>query len=197
MTGHTVSTTQGRIVEDPPIAKFLFNDTRAGWLWLVVRVLLGWAWLDAGLHKLTPAWMETGEALRGFWERAVMMPEGGRPPIAYDWYRGFIQGMLDSGSYVWFAKLVVIGEILIGLALIAGLFVGIAAFFGAFLNWNFIMAGTASTNALLAVAALFLILAWKVAGWYGLDRFVLPRLGTPWRLPTRAERPLSQPAAGD
>jgi thiosulfate dehydrogenase (quinone) large subunit len=25
-----------------------------------------------------------------------------------------------------------------------------------------------------------IILAWRNAGWYGLDRFVLPRLGTPW-----------------
>lgn len=25
-----------------------------------------------------------------------------------------------------------------------------------------------------------LILAWRNAGWYGLDRFVLPALGTPW-----------------
>jgi thiosulfate dehydrogenase [quinone] large subunit len=25
------------------------------------------------------------------------------------------------------------------------------------------------------------MLAWKVAGYYGLDRFLLPLLGTPWR----------------
>jgi thiosulfate dehydrogenase [quinone] large subunit len=25
-----------------------------------------------------------------------------------------------------------------------------------------------------------LILAWRNAGWYGLDRWVLPALGTPW-----------------
>ena len=25
-----------------------------------------------------------------------------------------------------------------------------------------------------------LILAWKVGGWYGLDRFLLPIIGTPW-----------------
>jgi thiosulfate dehydrogenase [quinone] large subunit len=26
-----------------------------------------------------------------------------------------------------------------------------------------------------------LILAWKTAGWYGGDRWVLPLLGTPWQ----------------
>ena len=49
------------------------------------------------------------------------------------------------------------------------------------MNWNFIMAGSASTNGVLAVVAIFLVLAWKVAGYYGLDRILLPRLGTPWQ----------------
>jgi thiosulfate dehydrogenase [quinone] large subunit len=29
--------------------------------------------------------------------------------------------------------------------------------------------------------AVGLMLAWKVAGYYGLDRYLLPLLGTPWR----------------
>ena len=48
------------------------------------------------------------------------------------------------------------------------------------MNWNFIMAGTASSNPLLFPIGVFLILAWKTAGWYGLDRWVLPLVGTPW-----------------
>jgi thiosulfate dehydrogenase (quinone) large subunit len=50
------------------------------------------------------------------------------------------------------------------------------------MNWNFMMAGTASTNPLLFAIAIALILAWKVAGYYGLDQYVLPALGTPWQL---------------
>jgi thiosulfate dehydrogenase (quinone) large subunit len=42
------------------------------------------------------------------------------------------------------------------------------------------MAGAASTNAVLFTLAVLLMLAWKVAGWYGLDRFLLPLIGTPW-----------------
>jgi thiosulfate dehydrogenase [quinone] large subunit len=49
------------------------------------------------------------------------------------------------------------------------------------LNWNFVMAGTASTNALLFAISTWLVLAWKTAGWIGLDRWLLPALGTPWR----------------
>ena len=61
-----------------------------------------------------------------------------------------------------------------------GLFVGIAAFFGAFMSWNFVMAGSVSVNPMMFVGAIVLLLAWKTAGYYGLDRFALPYLGTPW-----------------
>ena len=42
------------------------------------------------------------------------------------------------------------------------------------------MAGAASTNGMPFAIAVLLMLAWKVAGWYGADRFLLPRVGTPW-----------------
>jgi hypothetical protein len=87
--------------------------------------------------------------------------------------------LLDSNAYTWFAKVVVAGEILVGAALILGLFTCIAAFFGGFMNWNFMMAGTASTNPLLFVIAVLLILAWKTAGWWGLDRWACRCLARP------------------
>jgi thiosulfate dehydrogenase [quinone] large subunit len=85
----------------------------------VVRVLLGWEWFQAGWHKMTGGgWLDGGEALKGFWTGIVKVPETGRAPITYDWYRSFIQGLLDTGSYVWFAKLIAIGETAIGIALV-------------------------------------------------------------------------------
>ncbi|MEZ4711601.1 MAG: DoxX family protein [Caldilineaceae bacterium] len=170
-----------REISDPPIARFLFSDTRMAWLWLIVRLYLGYQWVEAGTHKLTPAWLNGGEALKGFWTGAIAIPEGGRPPIAFDWYREFIAFMLRTESYTWFAKLVVFGEIFIGVALILGAFVGISAFFGALMNWNFIMAGAASTNAVLFTLAILLMMAWKTAGYFGLDFYLLPKLGTPWK----------------
>lgn len=174
-------TPSGYYVPDPPIAKTLFEDTRLSWLWLLARLYVGYSWLTAGLGKLgNPAWTDTGQALRGFWQAAVAVPEGGKPPITFDWYREFLVGLLNGGHYVWFAKLIVVGELLLGLALVLGAFVGIAAFSGAFMNWNFMMAGSASISPVLFTLSIFLILAWKTAGWLGLDRFLLPLLGTPW-----------------
>jgi thiosulfate dehydrogenase [quinone] large subunit len=171
------------IIPDPPIARFLFASTRMAWVWLVVRLFVGAQWLQAGWGKISGGAWSSGEALKGFWTNAVQTPEQGSPPIAYDWYRNFIQFMLDRGWYTWFADLIMWGEFFVGVALILGALTGIAAFFGATLNWNFIMAGTASTNGFLFLLAVFLILAWKNAGWIGLDRWLLPLLGTPWHRP--------------
>jgi thiosulfate dehydrogenase [quinone] large subunit len=167
-------------VGDPPIAKFLFGDTRMAWVWLIVRLYLAADWLQAGWAKFTsPAWTVDGSALKGFWAGAVAVTP--KPVIYFDWYRQFIQYMIDTQSYVWFAKLIVAGELLIGVCLLLGAFIGIAAFFGGFMNWNFLMAGSSSVNPVFFALSIGLILAWKVAGHWGLDRFLLPMLGTPWR----------------
>ena len=88
--------------------------------------------------------------------------------------------MLDNGWYIWFAKLVAWGEVLVGLALLMGALVGLTAFFGIFMNFNYLLAGSASTNPVLLLLGIFLVLAWKVAGHWGLDHWLLPALGTPW-----------------
>jgi thiosulfate dehydrogenase [quinone] large subunit len=103
------------------------------------------------------------------------------PPITYEWYRDFITMRLTGGHETWFAWLITFGEIAIGVALIAGALTGVAAFFGAFMNMSFLLAGSASSNPVLFTMAIGLILAWRVAGYYGLDRYLLPALGAPWK----------------
>ncbi|MEN9934687.1 MAG: hypothetical protein RLZZ387_1266 [Chloroflexota bacterium] len=177
-------------IQDPPLAHVLFSTTRFAWVFAIIRVYLGVQWFQSGWGKFNnPKWMGTGEALQGYWMNAVKIPEEGRPPISFGWYRSFLQMLIDADAHTWFSKLVLFGELAIGLALIVGAFVGIAAFFGGFLNWNFLMAGTASTNGMLFVLAVVLMLAWKVAGWYGLDRFLLPMVGTPWQPGFRKAEP--------
>ena len=174
-------------VEGPAFARYLFGNTRAGLFWLPIRMFVGFEWLSSGLGKLFPAgkpmgagWLDGGASLLAYWESAVRIPETGRPPISFEWYRGVLQFMIDNQFHTWFSYLIVVGELAVGVGLLLGALVGIAAFFGATLNMSFLLAGSASTNPILFTAAIGLILAWRVAGWYGLDRYLLPMLGTPW-----------------
>ena len=133
------------VIADPPFARFLFSDTRMAPVWLIVRLYVGFSWLDAGWHKV----------------------------IAF-------------------------GEVAVGLGLIFGAFVGIAAVSGAFMNLNYMLAGSVSSNPVLLILGFLLVLAWKTAGFIGFDRYLLPLVGTPWKgvkLPTaKPVRQVATPA---
>src|SRR2546428_520798 len=96
---------------------------------------------------------------------------------------GFIQFLIDSHAQVIMGKVIAFGETAVGLGLIFGAFVGVAAVGGAFMNLNFMLAGSASTNPVMLLLGFLLVLAWKTAGYIGLDRFLMPLLGTPWKAP--------------
>ena len=185
-------------IEGPAFTRFLFGNTRAGLFWLPIRLFVGFEWLEAGWHKVTdPAWVgaDAGTALLGFWQNAVKVPEQGRPPISYEWYRSFIQFLIDNGAEKWMSYVISFGELAVGIGLLIGMLTGIAAFFGAFMNMSFLLAGSSSTNPVLFTLAIGLMLAWKVAGWYGVDRWLLPLLGTPWNRGAHAgEQPSPAPS---
>ena len=169
------------IVPENPVSRFLFSDTRSAWIWLVIRLYLGYVWLMAGWKKVTSeTWTgsEKGAAVRGFISGALAKAEQGGDVVG--WYAAFLENVVLPNATV-FSYMVAYGELLVGLGLILGFLTGIAAFFGGLMNVSFLFAGTLSTNPLLFVLATWLVLAWKVAGWYGLDRWALPYLGTPWK----------------
>lgn len=169
-------------IPEPPLSRFFFSDTKMSWLWLIIRVYVGWEWLVAGWEKvINPAWTgpTAGGALHGFLLGAIAKTGGAHPNVA-SWYADFLKNAVLPNTMV-FSNIVAVGELLVGIGLILGLFTGIAAFFGAFMNMNYLFAGTISVNPLLFLLQLFLILAWRTAGWIGLDRFALPYLGTPWQ----------------
>ena len=76
-----------------------------------------------------------------------------------------------------------------------GILTGVAAFFGSLMNMSFLLAGSASSNPVLFTMAIGLMLGWKVAGYYGLDRYLLPFLGTPWRARVQTGRSPNRAAA--
>ncbi len=67
-------------IEGPAFTRFLFGNSRAGLFWLPIRLFVGFTWLEAGYHKFSgKGWMDGGAALKGYWERAVVVPGHGQP----------------------------------------------------------------------------------------------------------------------
>jgi thiosulfate dehydrogenase (quinone) large subunit len=180
-------------IPEPKLSRTLFAD--AGWitwLWLVARLYVGYEWVSAGWEKLTgTGWVgsQAGTAIGGFFQSALAQTTGAHPNVS-SWYGFFIQNVAAAHP-VFISYLVTYGELAVGIALILGVATGIAAFAGAFMNFNYLFAGAVSINPILLLIELFLILAWRNAGWLGIDRWLLPALGVPWqpgKLISRGER---------
>jgi thiosulfate dehydrogenase [quinone] large subunit len=177
---------RGRQLDEPAFLRSVFANTALAPLWLVARVYLGYQWLIAGWAKAwgDDRWIAVnghdGLALRAQWERATAMPEEGQPPIAFDWYRDFLRFLIDHDAYTWLSWVVAVGEVALGLALIIGACTGVAALLGATMTFNLQIAGAASVNPVLFVIAVLIMFGWKVAGWIGIDRWLLPAIGAPW-----------------
>ena len=136
---------RGAGFEDPALLRAVLADARLAWLWLVLRVSLGWLWFEAGRRQL---------------QSAVGIDVAGESLVA---------------------QALAAVQTLAGIALILGAFVGLAAFAGGVVGSGLLPAATGVMTPLLFTAVVVLVLAWKTAGWIGLDRWLLPLLGMPWR----------------
>ncbi len=156
-------------LQEPRWARFLFASTAAAWLWLVVRLYLASVFVPAGWDKVTSGeWVfGDGSPIQGMVSGA-MASEG--TPV---WYVWFLENIVQPNASL-FATLVALGELAAGLGLLVGLLTGIAAFGGVFMNANFVLAGALGSNPALIILGTFLVLAWRNAGWIGLDRLFLP-----------------------
>lgn len=165
---------------EPTISQFLFASKYMAPFWTVVRVYLGWLWLNAGWHKVTdPRWVgaDAGTAVTGFFRGAISKASGDAPTVT-GWYAWIVENIfLPIAPFL--SYVVAFGEVLIGIALIVGFLTGLMAFLGGFLNVSFMLAGTLSTNPIMFMLATWIVLAWRIAGYYGLDHWVLPWLGAP------------------
>lgn len=126
-----------RVLPNPALLRDILADVRFAPVWLVLRVVLGWLWLEAGWLRLQGA-------------------SGAGDPLA-------------------------VGLTLAGIALILGVLTGPAAFVGGCLSIGLWDSAGVPAVAFLFAAVVWLVLAWRTAGWIGLDRWLLPLLGMPWR----------------
>jgi thiosulfate dehydrogenase (quinone) large subunit len=149
--------------------EMLRNNKVVAAILTVFRVYLGYAWLTSGIGKVTG-----GFEVSGFLNGAIGKAEGAHPAVQ-GWWAVFLE-QFALPNHELFAFLVMWGEVLVGLALILGLFTNLAAFGGILMNFAFLFSGTTSTNPQMVLLTIFLLVAGANAGRYGLDRWVLPIL---------------------
>jgi thiosulfate dehydrogenase [quinone] large subunit len=159
-----------------------------GVVWLALRLWLGYEWLMAGIEKAfgegSAVWVgpKAGVAVTGFLKGAIAQsplapgfdPVANAHPAVQQWYAELAQNVFLPNATL-FSYLVAYGEILVGVALILGIFTHFAALMGVVMNLAYLFAGTTSTNPQMLVVGLTIVLAGGVAvGYYGLDFFAHP-----------------------
>lgn len=148
---------------------FFTHDKRSSIIWLVVRVYVGYKWLIEGWHKFGEVvWTgpQAGVAVTGFLNGALTKMVGEHPNVS-EWYGWLITNIFLPNAEV-ISYFVVYGEILVGIALILGLFTRLAAWSGVFMNFNYLFAGTVSSNPLLLLLGLMLMKSYIVAEHIGI-----------------------------
>ena len=99
-------------IEEPTFSKWLFGSSAAAWIWLVVRLWLGWEWLHAGWHKVfggditwrfsdwgKSAYSLTGDGNIGWIRSGTVVVQGKQQTLQVgDAVAGFAKGALASGT---------------------------------------------------------------------------------------------------
>jgi thiosulfate dehydrogenase (quinone) large subunit len=160
-----------------PFADWLFRSRAASVLWLAVRLVLGYWWLNAGYQKIWGSekaafWFGGGAGVKGFATAGVVGSATGKSGASYGWWAGFLHNFVIPNAS-WIAKLIALGELAVGIALVLGLFTGLAALGGLTLNMTYMFTGSAGVNPAYMILEVPLILAWRNAGYLGLDRYAL------------------------
>jgi thiosulfate dehydrogenase (quinone) large subunit len=166
----------------------LRNPKYTGIIWLLVRLWLGYEWISAASEKLfgegSAAWVgpKAGSAIAGFLKGAIAksaLAPGFDPvktahPAVQTWYAELVQNYFLP-NVTTFSYLVACGELLVGIALIVGIFTHYAALMGIIMNLAYLLAGSNGINPNMLVLEMVILLAGGVAvGYYGLDFFARP-----------------------
>ncbi|MGA4721229.1 DoxX family membrane protein [Fictibacillus nanhaiensis] len=150
--------------------KFLREKKSASFILTIFRLYLGYTWAIAGYEKVTGKFDATG-----FLHGAVSKATGEHPAVQ-TWWADFLTHVAIP-NVEFFNFIVPWGELLVGLALLLGIFTTFSALMGAIMNFAFLFSGTVSTNPQMLLLTIFILVAGRNASrWIGLDRWVLPKL---------------------
>jgi thiosulfate dehydrogenase [quinone] large subunit len=157
-----------------------FKGAKGSWMWLVIRLYLGYQFVEAGWHKITGAApFDAAGFIKG--GIAKILPPADpaaaakfKPITEAEWWGKFLQKVALPNIKL-FNFMVQYGEILVGLALILGFATIFAATMGAIMNFSFLMTGSTSSNPYLFALEFIIVAAGGAyAGYLGVDYWFRP-----------------------
>lgn len=159
-----------------------------GLAWLVVRLWLGYTWLLHGIEKVfgpgASAWVgsDAGKGVTGFLKGAIAkspLGEGFDPaktphPAVAEWYAVLARDYFLPNAQL-FSYMVAYGELLVGIALLVGIFTRFSAIMAAVMALAFLLAGSTSGGLpILLTVGIALSFAGTTVGRFGLDYLARP-----------------------
>lgn len=179
---------------NPERRRYIVSETNAVVKGATARGALGrvkWAWgerrnelamtgfrITVGLLWVNSAWgkISGGTFVGGF----AKTNAGFAAKTPFGFYKDFLNGFVIPNAD-WFAYFLMYGELLTGIALVAGILTNIGAIAGFFMNLNFWLAsgyaggGTGAANIAMGAAAVMFLLT-PAAKWLSVDRYLAERL---------------------
>jgi len=145
-------------------------------LFTALRIYVGWSWLTSGFGKVFGAnsavWVgdKAGVAVNGFLQGALTKTTGAHPDVQW-WYASFIKNFALPNAKI-FGYMVAWGELLVGIGLIVGAFTVVALLAGMLMNFNYLLAGTVSSNPVFLIEQLVLLYAGAATIYWSVDRLL-------------------------
>lgn len=152
----------------------ILSGPKTTWIWLVLRLYIGYQWLMGGWGKITgeKAFSAAG-MIKGAIAKAVPAAPGAKP-VVQGWWASFLEGFALPNVDL-FSFMVMWGELLVGLALIVGFATIFAAIMGMVMNFAFLLSGTVSSNPnYLIIQFIIVALGGAYAGYIGVDYWFRP-----------------------
>ncbi|MFF2017066.1 DoxX family membrane protein [Paenibacillus sp. NPDC058177] len=140
----------------------------AGWILSVIRVLFGWMWLRSGYDKLS-----------GGFGVESLIPVIAANHDSPEWYKAFFSHVVSPFSGV-FDVVIPWGEILIGIGLIAGLFIVPALIMSVFVNANYILADMIFTYPTDILMATILLTGKRLTSYVSVERWLYAKWRKDW-----------------
>ncbi len=155
--------------------------------WLIARLYLGYTWFASGFEKVfgdgNAVWIgaDAGKVVTGVLKGAIAksaLAPGFDPiktphPAVQEWYAVLVRDVFLPNAALM-SYMVAFGELVVGIALIVGIFTRFSALMGVVMALSLFLAGQASILPQLLTIGLVITLVGKHAGYYGLDSLMRP-----------------------